>query len=266
MHEAVKPWRLRAALGPSARLAARQVQANGCKTRPNSSTKSNATRSTAREESGAPGRRRRAGPAAAEGHRQPWGSLTRGPRALAAGPPASRRPQAVDDVVRDAGALGHREHEVAGDGARVAHQEGPVALPLQQRHRVAPAQPPPVPAPPVLGVELPGHEGRPTRRPHSLPPPRGPPQPAVPRSAPSPATPKWRPLPWPHLPEVTARGGDMTSSLRAALGTTGSLWAAAHAPWGDCRRSGERWMHSLLCAFVGRWYRWDLSASAQGSL
>lgn len=88
------------------------------------------------------------------------GSLTRGPRALAAGPPGSRRPQAVDDVVRDAGALGHRQHEVAGDGARVAHQEGAVALPLQQRHGLGAAQPPPVPARPVLGVELPGHGGR----------------------------------------------------------------------------------------------------------
>lgn len=131
----------------------------------------------------------RPGAAGAGGHRQPWGSLTRGPRALAAGPPASRRPQAVDDVVRDAGALGHREHEVAGDGARVAHQEGPVALPLQQRHRLGPAQPPPVPARPVLGVELPGHGGRPPAGRT-----RSPPTAVAPLRA-QPCHPKWRPLP-----------------------------------------------------------------------
>lgn len=99
-------------------------------------------------------------PARGCGHRRPWGSLTRGPGALAAGPPGSRRPQAVDDVVRDAGALGHRQHEVAGDGAGVAHQEGAVALALQQRYGLDAAQPAPVPARPVLGIELPGHGGR----------------------------------------------------------------------------------------------------------
>lgn len=106
-------------------------------------------------------RRSRPGcPARGCGHRQPCGSLTRGPGALAAGPPGSRRPQAVDDVVRDAGALGHGQHEVAGDGARVAHQKGAVALPMQQRYGLGAAQPPPVPARAVLGVELPGHGGR----------------------------------------------------------------------------------------------------------
>lgn len=121
---------------------------------------------------------------------QPWGSLTRGPGALAAGPPASRRPQAVDDVVRDTGALRHREHVVAGDGARIAHQEGPVALPLQQRHRVGPAQPPPVPARPVLAVELSGHGGRPPAGRT-----RCAPSTAVPPLRAQPCHPKWRPLP-----------------------------------------------------------------------
>lgn len=198
------------------------------------------------------------------GHHRPWGSLTRGPRALAAGPPASRRPQAVDDVVRDAGALGHREHEVAGDGARVAHQEGPVALPLQQRHRLGPAQPPPVPARPVLGVELPGHGGRPPAGRTRFPPPhRGPPPPAVPRSAPSPTTQNGGPCPdltyrmWPHAGDA---GKTVASSPRAARsggGGWGVGWRAAHALWGGggaqaraqrglereagTRRWGEQW-------------------------
>lgn len=140
------------------------------------------------------------------------GSLTRGPGALAAGPPASRRPQAVDDVVRDAGALGHREHEVAGDGARVPHQEGPVALPLQQRHRLGAAQSPPVPARPVLGVELPGHGGRPPAGRARCP--RTTAAPAPLRAQPR-CHPKWRPLPL-----TSPTGRDRTRGTRARRDAT----------------------------------------------
>lgn len=181
------------------------------------------------------------------GHHRPWGSLTRGPRALAAGPPASRRPQAVDDVVRDAGALGHREHEVAGDGARVAHQEGPVALPLQQRHRLGPAQPPPVPARPVLGVELPGHGGRPPAGRTRFPPPtagrRRPrcpaPRPALPPKMAAPAltsptgcdrTRETQGRLWRHLlarPDQAGAGGVLVGALRMRSEEGGGAGARA---------------------------------------
>lgn len=67
------------------------------------------------------------------------------------------RAAAVDDVVGDARVLGDAEHIVPGAGARVPHQEHPVPLALQQSHRLLPAQPPPVPATPLLGVEVARH-------------------------------------------------------------------------------------------------------------
>lgn len=67
------------------------------------------------------------------------------------------RAAAVDDVVGDARILGDAEHIVPGAGARVPHQEHPVPLALQQRHRLLPAQPPPVPATPLLRVEVARH-------------------------------------------------------------------------------------------------------------
>ena len=67
------------------------------------------------------------------------------------------RAAAVDDVVGDARVLGDAEHIVPGAGARVPHQEHPVPLALQQRHRLLPTQPPPVPATPLLRVEVARH-------------------------------------------------------------------------------------------------------------
>lgn len=67
------------------------------------------------------------------------------------------RAAAVDDVVGDARVLGDAEHIVPGAGARVPHQKYPVPLALQQRHRLLPAQPPPVPATPLLRVKVARH-------------------------------------------------------------------------------------------------------------